>query len=400
MWLTLASREERVEIPGPWVQVSAGVRHTCALNQQGQVACWGKVGDEVIRSPRGVFSQISSGGAHTCGLLRDGRISCWGNDYQGSSEAPEGEFIQVSAGWDYTCGIRKDHTVACWGWNDEGQASPPSGAFTSIAAGYHHTCGIRTDRSVRCWGAKDGSIGAPPGPFSQVVVGDCHTCGLRTDGVVKCWGCNPHGVGPQGAPPPTPEHGRNTPPAGVFKALSGGYLHTCGIKANGAAICWGHNAVGQSRAPAIPFKDLSAGFFHTCGIQRDGTLQCWGWQEPILSIPSVAAALKMAQQRGAAESPHPRIAPHTCPYEGLGMLYLKQKREKMVLRSMDAVIKINPNKGYRKYASMAKLLIRQGKHEEAQQMMKKARDQLNLNPLKADPPPEKPSNDPPPPPPR
>ena len=83
--------------------VSAGLWHTCALNDSGGVLCWGtnfsgRVGDGTFpTSPEdlngfkstpqavtglseNVVSQ-SAGGSHSCALLGDGTTKCWGSDF-------------------------------------------------------------------------------------------------------------------------------------------------------------------------------------------------------------------------------------------------------------------------------------------------------------------------------
>jgi len=341
LWLPRMGNEGHADVVfGSWAQVSAGGMHTCALDGAGKVSCWGEAGGEPIPSPEGTFSQISSGGAHACGLMTSGgTLSCWGRDFLGSTKPPAGKFIQVSAGWDYSCAIREGGAVACWGWNEDGQASPPAGSFTSIAAGYYHTCGILRGGAVRCWGSSESFSGAPDGTFTQVVVGKEHTCGLRPGGQVVCWGANPGGLGPQGAPPPKPDHGRTTPPEGKFKALSGGYDHTCAVKAGGEAICWGHNAVDQARAPNESFQRVSAGFFHSCGIREDESLHCWGWRKPLAVIPDVISRLKLAHKAANLDTAFSTAGAHHCPYQGLGLLYLRQNRMGLMLENLNAVLK-------------------------------------------------------------
>ena len=78
----------------------------------------------------------------------------------------------------------------------------------------------------------------------------------------------------------------------TFASVNGGYVHTCGVSASGAAYCWGDNVFGQlgdgaatspwyrpSPAPVaggLRFTTLSAGVWHTCGVTTDGAAYCWG----------------------------------------------------------------------------------------------------------------------------
>jgi hypothetical protein len=48
------------------------------------------------------------------------------------------------------------------------------------------------------------------------------------------------------------------------------------VQSSGAIACWGDNTDGQSTPPADIFKSVSAGGFHTCGVRTDGTVACWG----------------------------------------------------------------------------------------------------------------------------
>ena len=45
------------------------------------------------------------------------------------------------------------------------------------------------DRTIGCWGSdKWGQWDAPTGTFTAIAVGRGHSCGLRADGTAACWG--------------------------------------------------------------------------------------------------------------------------------------------------------------------------------------------------------------------
>ena len=84
----------------------------------------------------------------------------------------------------------------------------------------------------------DGDIGIGPTPlsaFSAISAGVSHSCGLRTDGTAQCWG--------------NKDFGRADAPSGVFTAISAGESHSCGLRTDGTAQCWGYNGSGQTDAP-------------------------------------------------------------------------------------------------------------------------------------------------------
>jgi len=76
------------------------------------------------------------------------------------------------------------------------------------------------------------------------------------------------------------------PPAGAFKYLGAGALHTCGIKNDDTVACWGlgttagdcqgQGECGQAMPPADKFQQIAGGDTNTCGIKLDGSLACWG----------------------------------------------------------------------------------------------------------------------------
>ena len=104
--------------------------------------------------------------------------------------------------------------------------------------------------------------------YSAMDAGEQHTCALRPNGAAVCWGSN--------------LYGQLTPPQDeTFASISSGGNHTCALRPNGAAVCWGKNENGQSSPPqGITFSSIAAATDHTCGIikgdSNQGSLTCWG----------------------------------------------------------------------------------------------------------------------------
>jgi hypothetical protein len=147
-------------------------------------------------------STIDVGASHSCGVQTDGTLACWGLDDVGQATPPAGIFTQVSAGLSHSCGLQTDGTVTCWGWNLSGEATPPSGTFTQVSAGDLFSCGLRTDRSIACWGRDEYGQSTPPPAPSPGRAGGYHACALKTDGSLACWGWTAVA----------------TPPAGTFRS--------------------------------------------------------------------------------------------------------------------------------------------------------------------------------------
>lgn len=144
--------------------VALGAAHTCATTRQGRTFCWGDdahgqlgVGAPGPRQLSPVpldedgrrFVQLAAGRAHTCGLDEDGTLSCWGSNENGQlgKEGPDaslprrigGTFLSIAAGGDTTCALHLDGRLSCWGDNRDGQlgdGSPRSHAATPVPVAY------------------------------------------------------------------------------------------------------------------------------------------------------------------------------------------------------------------------------------------------------------------------
>jgi alpha-tubulin suppressor-like RCC1 family protein len=128
-----------------------------------------------------------------------------------------------------------------------------------------------------------------------------HTCGLTTDGVAYCWGRDNfgqlgNGGTGQNTKSPSPVDTSAISGNKAFVELAEGWLHTCGLTAEGVAYCWGNDEYGQlgngggwldTQSP-FPvdtstitgnkaFVQLTAGNSHTCGLTAEGVAYCWGW---------------------------------------------------------------------------------------------------------------------------
>jgi alpha-tubulin suppressor-like RCC1 family protein len=258
-----------------FTSISAGGRHACAIAVGGGAYCWGddsfgQLGDaRIVHSTTPIpvssggngpapFVAISAGFRHTCALTADGTAFCWGDNTfgqlgngGGSSDTPTAvaggiKFSSISAGGDHSCGISISGAAYCWGDNAEGQLgigtiSGPSLVPVPIGLGLTFTrisasSGTRAIDLVSGLRLKDGAG---------------HTCALSSGGSVYCWGDNRDlqlGLGPvtgtnSSVTVPTlvpPGEGGNM----TYTSISTGDRNSCAVGIDGNAYCWGSNIYG------------------------------------------------------------------------------------------------------------------------------------------------------------
>jgi alpha-tubulin suppressor-like RCC1 family protein len=345
-----------------WESVATGEAHACAIDSDRGLWCWGdgisgQVGDGQVLDDFPVslhcrtepmpiaegqtWARISAGARHTCGVQTDGTLWCWGSNDHGQigdgavggqyqrlvpTEVGGDFWLDVFAGQSHTCGLRSDHVVACWGSGEqlgvEGMSfsSTPialelSAPIRALAGGgaANHSCAIDVDDRLWCWGGNQfGQLGEgePTVPTPTLVAGvDAvaeaatyrnTTCVRRSDGAVICFGLGSSGQLGDGMTGQL--HASATPievaPGTAFGSVAVGGEHACARRDDGVDLCWGSNATGAigdgtsgpdnarlQPTPALPWgggpiatgwSSIALGERHGCGIRNDGELSCWG----------------------------------------------------------------------------------------------------------------------------
>ena len=260
-----------------WAELAAGGQHSCALDVQGAITCWGDdARDQVSDAPTTTgWTTLSAGSTYNCALDAQGAITCWGSNFNGevSNTPTTTGWTDISAGGQHTCALDAQGAIACWGLDEDGAIgdAPTTAGWTDIAAGYMHTCALDALGAVTCWGNDDYQqlSSVPVGSFTGIAAGDVHTCALDAQGAITCWGWDGDGGGD-----PT-----DSPTTFGWTHLAVGGWHTCALDAQGAVACWGTDFEGDvTDTPSTTgWGDLAAGGWHNCALDAQGEITCWGY---------------------------------------------------------------------------------------------------------------------------
>jgi hypothetical protein len=118
-------------------------------------------------------------------------------------------------------------------------------------------------------------------------------CAATTAGPSYCWGGDADGELGDGVQYQPLDNPAPKPMAGgiVFREISAGWDHSCGLDYAGHAYCWGDEIAGELGNDGqlvdvvtvpepvqggLTFRQISAARANTCGVTTDGRVYCWG----------------------------------------------------------------------------------------------------------------------------
>ncbi len=306
------------------------VRHSCGITNSDHVMCWGSNvsgqlgnGDlnhqtqpvPVLGGEQGGLyleniTSITLGHSHSCAIDTQQSVYCWGKGgtilgvgvdtadsntpvkvVAGDQTSVSGfleNVVLISAGYDYTCALTVENYVYCWGVNISGRL------------GINSTTASNIPRRV-LKGEQTGA-GLYLENIRQVNTGFRNVCAVSNDDELFCWG-DKRGVG-------VPGSGNQTTPAQTLSGQQGlgvylenvqwvnaGWNESCAVIHDGSVYCWGAGTVDYGHdgaASETPVRILageqvdgsSAGFLGNvktlegsgsrCVLTHDDELFCWG----------------------------------------------------------------------------------------------------------------------------
>ena len=338
-----------------WVYISAGVLHTCGLRMTGEIYCWGfnrhgQLGSSPASStpafsPRKIdgdkmWKFVSAGHRHTCAIDLDGGLYCWGSNDKGQlglgtsgkgqkSATPQkvnvedlnaldATFQQVSVGREATCAISETHKLYCWGDNqfsqlglsgaEDIQAKPQrvnieDKDVDEVSVGYYHTCasvGVEdtlNPKKLYCWGGGTNALNEVPLDDDDEDEDDINAKKGRNYGQVGDGYRKIRNTPVDVLVELESDIVYNTMALGGFTGTTG---HTCLLHREGYVTCVGKNGQGQlgvgdkedkkkfdfvtfdtdingvTNKVNIEALHISAGRNFSCALTPESKVRCWG----------------------------------------------------------------------------------------------------------------------------
>lgn len=292
----------------------------------GYSQCGEERSDEVINTFLNLGNRVAFGEGNVCMLDAEHGLSCWGanecgqladgtTQFRGAPVLVEelgDEVRQAAMGELHACARKRDGSLWCWGENGTGQLGLGShvdqlsparviGDVATFALGQSHTCAVKTDGSAWCWGNNaSGQLGvgaqvlhqAVPQAVARMLSGvarlvssttSSHTCAIKQDGKAWCWGDNASGqlgdgTRTQRATPVQVSQDDAGSAFGEVTDMCTARSSTCARKSDGSLWCWGAGQRTRPRhlADAVAPGGLACGEQHTCFVDVDARVWCFG----------------------------------------------------------------------------------------------------------------------------
>jgi len=301
----------------------AGRHHTCMVNPEGQVTCWGsnerrQLGHDQLPKANapsvvpGVADvvEVAAGDHHTCVRDEEMKVHCWGGKHlELQSVAELRDVMSVASGGRDACAVEHDGAVKCWNMHQSTVTLDPIGGIDDaldIAMGERHACARTRKGRVSCWGSnRFGQLGDGRSRFRSaaaevqglgsvvdIAAGKSHTCALRYDGDVLCWGWGGRGQLGNGINADANRPVKVQDLGAPATEIAAGDDFTCARLDDGRVQCWGsaeHGQLGQGVVDeeavfsrpvwvtgVVEATALAAGQKHACAEMAGDRVVCWG----------------------------------------------------------------------------------------------------------------------------
>jgi peptide/nickel transport system permease protein len=267
------------ELDGAAVSIDGGSVFGVGVDASGKIHQWGTLTAKQQKLPTSAakFVQVSAGLDHALALDENGRVYTWGNDRFTLSAIPplvSGQRVkQVLAGHQISMALTESGSISVWGNTNLITIPVPAdrqGTFTKMVA--NTTLALATTKAgeVVVLSSKETPFSyVPPeiqGKVVDLAVTERSAAAVTSDGRVVVWGGEDHGV--QEIPAQI---------QGKTVAISAGRGHYTALLSDGTVASWGWNNYKQAKAPKLKnIVSISSAYFQNYAVDKNGKIYTWG----------------------------------------------------------------------------------------------------------------------------
>ncbi len=273
------------QLQGNAQMVSSGSTFSVGIDKDGNVYEWGTFPTEKLKnipsaSEMGKLTQVSAGLDHVLAVNENGEIFTWGNDRMGLASLPvemrlsTDPIKQISAGYQISLALTESGHLYNWGSAYLLNITIPEGVQGNIQKFDDNTnivMALTNDGKVVPLSSKTSAFTSIPeeiqGNVVDIALTDESAAAVTSDGKVHTWGNNVN-------------RSMNVPEEiqGKVKSLSAGRYHYTALLEDGSVVSWGDDNFGQTNVPRLDSKvvSLSSGYYSSYAVTEDGKVKGWG----------------------------------------------------------------------------------------------------------------------------
>jgi peptide/nickel transport system permease protein len=273
------------DLQGNAAMISSGSTFSVGLDKDGYVYEWGTFPTDKLKNipsteETGKLTQVSAGLDHILAVNEDGELFTWGNDRMGLASLPvemrlsTDPIKQISAGYQVSLALTEGGHLYNWGSAYLLNITIPEGVQDNIQKFDDNTnivMALTNDGEVVALSSKTSAFTAIPediqGNVIDIALTDESAAAVTNDGRVHTWGNNV-------------KHSMDVPEEiqGKVKAVTAGRYHYTALLDDGSVVSWGDNNFGQTNAPSFDgdVVSLSSGYYSNYAIKEDGSVEAWG----------------------------------------------------------------------------------------------------------------------------
>jgi len=262
-------------------KISAGNNFAIGVDGSGRIHMWGTLTDRLRMVPRGMGTivDVSAGLDHVVALNEEGQIFTWGNNRFNLEDIPpstrNADIVSVLAGDQISTALDSEGRIHIWGNQNIVNIATRllEGAKVKKYVLNNTTAIALTENGdVLTLTGRDTIFNRIPeniqGSIIDLATTDRGAAALTSDGIVHAWGTNDSGL----LEIPADIQGRVT-------AIDGGRFHFTALLDDGTVRSWGQNNFSQTNTPnAQNVVFVETGYFQNYAMSDSGNIYTWGFR--------------------------------------------------------------------------------------------------------------------------